>query len=63
MQAKWTLYEYQMKCALCTLQVEFDENNKDRREIYIYMHFNGTYFIREKKEKNKNSNKVDGLEQ
>lgn len=37
MQAKWTLYEYQMKCALCTLQVEFDENNKDRREIYIYI--------------------------
>lgn len=26
-----------MKCALCTLQVEFDENNKDRREIYIYI--------------------------
>lgn len=30
-----------MKRALCTLQVEFDENNKDGRETYIYMHFNG----------------------
>lgn len=38
MQPKWTLYEYQMKRALCTLQVEFDENNKDGRETYIYIY-------------------------
>lgn len=44
MQAKWTLYEYQMKCALCTLQVEFDENNKDRRETYIYIYINNDAF-------------------